>query len=328
MTTAFIFPGQGTQGVGMGRSVVEQFPEAGRVLDRVDEILGFSLSRICLEGPAERLTDPVISGLAVFAVSAATLEVVRGFAQATAFAGYSVGQYTAIHAAGALTLEDTVRLLRARGRCMESAARENPSTMLSVIGLPDSQAARIAQRWSDVYVSNYNGPGHVSFACSTEVAPNLEKALEEHGVMRIVRLGVAGGWHSPFMFPAVACLREALAEITFAPWTGLLGDNVTGAVVAGPQDLPATLLAHLYSPVRWTEVIRTLRRMGIRRFVEIGFNNQLTTFVRFIDRKAEALSTSTIADIERIRRLGAEDQAPHPEAEAGGRGNPPCPVTP
>lgn len=306
MGIAFIFPGQGTQAAGMGRQLAEQFPEAARMLDRIDEILGFRLSRICFEGPAERLAESVISGLAVFAVSAATLEVVRGFVQPVAFAGYSVGQYAAIYAAGGLSLEDAVRLLRARGQCMERAARENPSTMLSVVGLPAAKAAEFAGRLRDVYVSNYNSPGHVSFACSTKVAPSLEKMIEEHGVLHIERLRVAGGWHSPFMLPAVECLREALAGVRFAAWSGILGDNVSGALFSGPQDLPESLLAHLYSPVRWIEIVRTLKGSGVSRFIEIGFSNQLTQFVRFIDRKAEALSTATIGDIELLKRLCAE----------------------
>jgi len=309
MRIAFTFPGQGTQAVGMGRQLAAQFPEAARVLERIDETLGFSLSRICFEGPAERLTDSVISGLAVFAVSAATLEVVRTFVQPAAFAGYSVGQYAAIYAAGGLSLEDAVRLLRARGQCLERAARENPSTMLSVVGLTDAKAAGIAQRWPDVYVSNYNSPGHVSFACSTKVAASLEKMIEEEGVMHVVRLRVAGGWHSPFMLPAVECLRAALAGVRFTAWRGILGDNVTGGLFAGPEDLPERLLAHLYSPVRWVEVVRTLEGRGVRRFIEVGFDNQLSKFVRFIDRKAEALSTGTIGDIEQLERLCAEQRS-------------------
>src|SRR5262245_5610042 len=156
MSVAFVFPGQGMQAPGMGREIAERFPEAAAVLDRIDRTLGFELSRICFEGPAQRLTDSVISGLAVFAVSAATLEVVRSVVRPAAFAGYSVGQYAALYAAGALGLEDTVRLLRARGDCLERAARENPSTMLSVVGLSDTTAAAIAGRFKDVYVSNYN----------------------------------------------------------------------------------------------------------------------------------------------------------------------------
>lgn len=303
MSNAFIFPGQGTQAAGMGRELAERFPEAARVLDRIDEILGFKLSRVCFEGPPERLTDSVLSGLAVFAVSAATLEVVRSVVPATAFAGYSVGQYAAIYAAGALSLEDTVRLLRTRGQCMERAARANPSTMLSVVGLSDGRAAEIAGRLKDVYVSNYNSPGHVSFACSTPAAPHLERMMEEQGVIQVVRLNVAGGWHSPFMLPAVECLREALAGVKFRGLSGMLGDNVTGALLAGPQDLPESLLAHLYSPVRWVEVVRALKGSGVRRFIEIGFGNQMTKFVRLIDRRAEVLSTATVSDIERL--LGA-----------------------
>ena len=310
LKTAFVFPGQGTQAAGMGRELADRFPDAARVLERIDEILGFKLSRVCFDGPAERLVDPVISGLAVFAISAATLEVARRFVEPTAFAGYSVGQYAAIYAAGGLDLGDTARLLLSRGRCLEQAARENPSTMLSVVGLPDRAAAAIAERIPDVYVSNHNSPGHVSFACSFEGASRLERALEAHGVIQVVRLAVAGGWHSPFMLPAVPCFRKALAGVRFVPWKGDLGDNVTGGLYAGPHELPDSLLSHLHTPVRWVDVVRALKRAGVGRFIEIGFSNQLTKFVRFIDRKAEALSTATLGDIERLGSLCGQHATP------------------
>ena len=148
---------------------------------------------------------------------------------------------------------------------MERAARENPSSMLSIVGPPEATAAAIAERFKDVYVSNYNSPGHVSFACSKAVAPKLEQIIEGHGVIQMVRLGVAGGWHSPFMLPAVECFRESLAGVRFAAWSGILGYNVTSGLLGGPQDRPERLLAHLYSP--------------------------------------EVLTTGTIGDIEQLKRL-------------------------
>ncbi len=293
---AFVFPGQGSQYVGMGAALVERYPVAGQTLERADRALGFPLSRLILDGPAEELDQTVNAQPAILATSVAFLEAMREEAERAgvelaprALAGHSAGQYAAAVAADAIDFTDAIRLVRERGRIMQERGVEGG--MGAVIGLSDEQVNDIveqAREHGEISVANANAPGQIVLS---GVIPALVFALELSrtvGARRAARLAVSVASHSPLMQRAREEFSAILARVPFRePSVPMLG-NVHATVLQGAEGLRAELSDHLVHGVQWTDTVRRMVADGVTDFVEIGPGRVLTGLIRRISPQAGA----------------------------------------
>ena len=294
---AFLFPGQGSQFVGMGRELVESYPEARDIFAQADDVLGFSLSRLCFDGPEAELTDTLNAQPAILTHSIAALRVIQARApQITpAFvAGHSMGEFGALVAAGALSFEDGVRLVRERGRLMKQAGQAQPGGMAAIMNLTRdvldevcSEATRAVGK--PVQVANDNSPGQI--VISGDVAA-LDKAMElakARGAKRAIKLAVSIAAHSQLMTMAARSFRGELDAIAFGPSRIPVVGNVYARPIA-LVDIRDELEAQLTSPVRWTESVQYLAQQGVTTCIEVGPKDVLAGLVRRIDTTLTAMS--------------------------------------
>jgi [acyl-carrier-protein] S-malonyltransferase len=302
---AFQFPGQGSQAVGMGASLADAYPEARDVFHAADDALGFELSRLCWEGPEEKLkaTENAQPALLVHGVAAARALAARGVAPVAA-AGHSLGEFTAHVAAGSLSFVDAVRLVRVRGQAMARSGSESPGTMAAVIGLDEAAIDELctdSRRDGEVLVpANFNSPGQIVISGSTEAVHRAMAAAKERGARKAVELQVSGAFHSPLMGSAVSRLRDALADVEIRPATIPVVANVDACPVTAPDAIRARLVEQVTGAVRWTDCVLALRDLGVRRFVEPGPGNVLTGLLRRIDRSLEGRAAGTAEQVEEV----------------------------
>jgi [acyl-carrier-protein] S-malonyltransferase len=289
---AFLFPGQGSQAVGMGLSLAEDEPAAAHIFERADSILGYPLSELCFHGPAERLNETLHTQPALLTHSVAVLETLKvrhsDLAQPAYTAGHSLGEFAALVAAGALEFEDALQLVAARGRAMKRAGEIHPGGMAAVLGLTADQvenacAAATNDAQGGVWVANDNCPGQVVISGDDDALEIAGQYLNEAGARRVIRLAVSIAAHSPLMRPAQEQFTEALdaAEIS-SPSSKVVG-NVRASVLADTDQIRADLQAQLTSRVRWTESIETMIAAGVETYVEIGSGNVLTGLLHRIN---------------------------------------------
>lgn len=282
----------------MGKDLVEQFPAAAWVFARADEVLGFPLSRLCFEGPAEELNDTVNAQPAILTASVAALRVLEERGERPAFvAGHSLGEFTALVAAEVLTFEDALLLVRERGRLMKEAGIRRPGGMAAVLGLDAEEVAAICAEISRttgqyVGVANDNCPGQVVISGDEEALTAGMEAIKTAGAKRVVRLAVSIAAHSPLMAEAATAFRHALAKIPFRRPRFPLVANATADVVTEPETIREMLVRQLTSPVRWRSSVREMIRRGAHRFVEVGPGDVLTGLLRRIDTSVHALTTA------------------------------------
>lgn len=297
--TAFIFPGQGAQSVGMARDVAEASSRARAVFERADEILGFSLQSVCFEGPADQLERTDIQQPAIFVASVALWEALAesGVSKdVCSFAGgLSLGEYTALHFAGALAYDDALRLVRRRGELMQQAALEVPSGMVSLIGADEATAEALCEKAREGEVlapANFNCPGQIVIAGSKGACLRAMELLGEFGV-RGVQLAVAGAFHTSLMQPAADGLAGVLRETEITPPRVPVVSNVDGAYHGQPGAIREALERQVTHPVRWQRCVERLIADGADRFVEIGPGRVLAGLMRKIDRSVTVLNVST-----------------------------------
>ncbi len=303
---AWLFPGQGAQTVGMGRDVAEAFPAARRRFEQADEILGFELSRFCFEGPQEKLNATDVSQPAIFVTSVALAEVWRSegagkdLPSPDAAAGLSLGEYTALWAAEALTFDDGVRLTRRRGELMQAAADANPSTMVSIMGLDEEAVKKICETASDAGIispANYNCPGQIVVSGTKEACAKALALAEDAGA-RAVELQVAGAFHSPLMAQAAEGLREELADAELKPAKVPVVANVTGEYhKSDPEAVKSLLVKQLTCCTLWQKSMEQLLADGFDRFYEIGPGRVLKGLMRRIDRKANLANVNDASSV-------------------------------
>ncbi len=302
---AILFPGQGSQLVGMGRDFAEISPIAAETFSQADEILGFELSSICFNGPAERLEATDIQQPAIFVTSVA---IERAWSQSlgtdqtapAAAAGLSLGEYTALFQAGSLTFEDALRLLHQRGRFMQDAVEAVPGSMVSVMGLSEDEITAVCTEAAgdDVLApSNFNCPGQVVIAGHTAACERARTLIETRGG-RAVPLKVAGAFHSPLMAPAAERLKEVLADVDIKPPTLRVPANVDTEDHTTAESIRERLYRQVANPVRWQQSIARLVESGIHTFIEVGPGRVLTGLMRRIHRRARAVNVSTIKALQ------------------------------
>lgn len=292
--TAVLFPGQGSQCVGMGRTLYEGQDQAREIFREAEQILGFPLSRLCFEGPAEELNDTVNAQPAIFTVSYACWQALQAGPRPVKprfLAGHSLGEYTALAAAGCFSFEEGLRLVRRRGLAMKAAGAKTPGGMAALLKLEATLAAAICRQAEEetggtVCLANDNCPGQVVIAGdATALARAVELARAERG--RVVPLAVSVASHSPLMEPAVQAMRAALDALPLRePQVPVVG-NVTARPLETAGAVREELLAQLTSPVQWTRTVLWMRSQGVQRYLEVGPGNVLTGLVRRIVPDAE-----------------------------------------
>jgi len=300
MSVALLCPGQGAQAVGMGKDFYDRFGVAARIYETADKALGFSLSRLCFEGPEEQLNKTDVAQLAIFVTSVAIFETLLELGKAKApdyAAGLSLGEYTALHLAGVFTFEDALKIVKARGQLMQAAAEAGPSTMLALIGADEPTANAICDmaREGDILVpANFNTPGQIVLSGAIAACERAAKAAETKGV-RGMPLKVAGAFHSPFMQSAADQMAQVLAGVPFYPPKVPVISNVTAKPHDGGDSIKQLLVQQIVAPVRWYQSIETLRAAGVDKWIEVGPGRSLTGMMRKIDRKA-AMETYATAE--------------------------------
>lgn len=307
LKTAFLFPGQGSQSVGMGRELAAQFPEARSVFESADAVLGFPLSKLCFEGPEGDLRMTQNTQPAIFTHSIAVLRAMGAHPERDfqAAAGHSLGEYTAYVAAGSLGFEDALRLVRRRGELMFKAGVERPGAMAAILGLEQGALTGILEDVPGIVVpANLNSPGQVVISGEAAAVADAMERCKLAGAKRAIALEVSGAFHSPLMEGAARGLEEALREIQISPSRVPVFANASAGPVTEPDAIRLSLVQQLLSPVRWEESIRAMLASGLGRFVEVGPGKVLTGLVRNIDRAATAVSVSGQGDIALLSQGG------------------------
>ena len=303
-----VFPGQGCQSVGMGADLFETFPEARTLYERADEILGFSLSSMCFAGPAEALNDTANTQPAIYVTTMALWQVLKprleGVRSDIAFAaGHSLGEFSALAAAGAIDVDAGLKLVRRRGEAMRDAGETAPGGMAAIIGLEDEVVAEIVDEanvkaggdGASVWMANYNSPGQVVISGENETLDVALALAQERKAKRALRLSVSVACHTPLMAGASERLAAALEETTFrCPWVPVVS-NVEARPLSDPDEIRSALLRQLSSPVRWVESIQHMVDNGATSMIEIGPKAVVSGLIKRIHRDTN-LSSVTDSD--------------------------------
>ncbi len=302
---AYIFPGQGVQYVGMGRNIYDGSEAARKVFKQADEVLGFSLSELCFYGPDNKLRQTINAQPAIVTVSLAILSALNNSEDAknmpapTFVAGHSLGEYTALAAAGVVDFSTTIYLTRERGRLMDQAGSENPGGMAAIIGLDEASLADISEQ-SGVKIANFNCPGQLVISGDRKKLNKAIKLAEDRGARRVVPLQVSGAFHTSYMQPASNKLAEIIYGISFSTPQIPIIANTTASEITTAEIVKDELLNQLCNSVRWQHSIEYMINNGITTFVEIGPGNVLSGLIKRINRN---IKTINISDIETVTNL-------------------------
>ena len=308
---AFVFPGQGSQYVGMGKALCDRFPEAKAVFDEAEDALRMNLRQVCFDGPEADLNRTACTQPAVLAVSVAALRVLEGRCgrKPSWAAGHSLGEYSALVCAGALWLADAVRVVRERGRLMQEAVPEGEGGMAAVIGLEASAVREVCEqaRGHEVAVpANLNGGGQVVVSGAREAVKRAAQLARERGARKVVELPVSAPFHCALMKPASEGLREVLEGVEVRPFPVGVVTNVEAALNSDPERVKSLLVEQVVAPVRWEESVETLAGLGCECAVELGPGRVLSGLIRRIDPRLKTLNLERPEDLEGVlAELGA-----------------------
>ena len=303
---AFIFPGQASQYPGMGKDLAEKFPAAQRVFDEADRVLGFSISKLCFEGTEEELKKTEITQPAILTVSIAAFRVLEeNGIQPDCVGGHSLGEYSALVAAGSLPFAEAVKLVRSRGRYMQEAVPEGVGAMAAILGLPAARVDELCKQAAEgeiVAPANLNSPDQTVISGHAAAVKRAVELSTASGAKRAVVLAVSAPFHSPLMMPAQVRLEADLAKAPFGPLRCPLVNNVDADEVEAGDEARAGLVRQVTGAVRWEQCIREMIEMGVTTFVEVGPGRVLSGLLRQIERSVHCFNVED----EKTLRAGLE----------------------
>ena len=308
--TAYIFPGQGSQIVGMGKDFYNQFDEAKDVYKKADEVLGYSISDICFNGDTETLNKTKNTQPAILTTSLAILEVIKKqyAAQVSATAGHSLGEYGSLFLAGVLPLETAIKITSERAKLMNEAAENTQGGMAAVLGLSEEDILRGIEELSPsgvISVANYNCPGQIVITGEKELIEKSQEVFKNLGAKRVVPLAVSGAFHSQLMGTAADKFAEIIKDIEFNDAKIPVYENIDGMKVTSGKELKYRLPKQIYSSVMWTQTVENMIKDGIDIFVEIGSGKVLSGLVKKINSDVKILNVNSIETLEStLKELG------------------------
>jgi [acyl-carrier-protein] S-malonyltransferase len=310
MGTAFLFPGQASQFVGMGKDLYEQYAEARDLFDRADASLPFDLKRLCFEGPNEDLTQTRVTQPAIFVVSVITSHLLSPVINPSATAGHSLGEYSALVSAGALSFEDGLSCVALRGELMQNAGDERPGTMAAVIGLSGEKVIELCQESSAndevVVPANYNSPGQIVVSGDVAAVQRLVEAAKPKGAKVAKRLNVSGAFHSPLMEPAANELAQKLSRTPFITPRVPVYLNVTGKATEDSQEIKKRLIDQLTHPVLWEQTLGTIVQDGVAdNFIEVGPGKVLQGLVKRTLKDSSFEGAGTVEQVQQLLSVSA-----------------------
>ena len=309
MKTAFLFPGQGAQVVGMGAEIAQLFPPAAEIFEKANSILGFDLRRICFEGPAEQLNTTTISQPAIFVTSAAILEALKtnpatSCISADVTAGLSLGEYTALYAAEVISFTDALILVQKRGQAMQAAADATEGAMVSIIGLDEEKVTQLCAEVGQnelLAAVNFNCPGQIVVSGSKAACQRVTRLAEKYGAIKAVKLEVAGAFHTQMMSSAAEALKQALSNCRILePSEIKIIANINAEYYRSAKEIAEGLTKQLTCPILWQKCMERLLADGVEMFYEIGPGRVLTGLMRRISRKTKVVNVSTLDAIKDI----------------------------
>lgn len=298
---AFVFAGQGAQSVGMGKDLAEKYPVCSELFAKADSALGFSLSKLCFEGPIEELTKSSNCQPAIFVMSVACLRALEqeiGAIHPVGYAGLSLGEWTALHAAGVLSFEDTVRILEARGRFMQEACDSRRGGMVSVIGMDIDKLEEIASQ-SGIQIANINSPGQIVLSGDIAGVEIAKKLAEEAGAKKVVPLNVAGAFHSVLMQPAADKLSAFLDAVPFNAAAVPVISNFTGKAHGSVDEIKKAMVSQVTGSVQWISCVESLKALEAESYLELGPGRVLSGLIKRIDTNAAVANIQDATTLEK-----------------------------
>jgi len=300
MKRAIIFPGQGSQIVGMGKDFADTIPECKALFDQSNEILGYDLEKTCFEGPQEELNKSNNAQLGIFVASAAAfraLEIRQPGLEYDLLAGHSLGEWTALYVSGVVGFEDTIKILRARGEAMQAACEANPGAMLAVMGIDGDALVKIATE-AGCFVANFNSLAQTVLSGTVGSIDRAETLVAEAGAKRAIRLPVAGAFHSPLMQPAADAMTAFLAHIDFAEEKVPVLSNVT-ARLHGNASVKDDMVRQITSSVQWVPIVQWMASHGVEEMLECGPGKVLAGLIKRIDKTCAVRNIGQLIDLEK-----------------------------
>ena len=305
MKTAFLFPGQGAQFVGMGKDLVEQFPQAKELFAKANDILGYDLGQLCFDGPADKLDATTVSQPAIFVVSAALLDIINASPNAVrpdVTAGLSLGEYTALYAAGLIGFEEALELVQKRGNAMQDAAYNSDGSMVSILGLDEVKVISLCEEASQgelLVAVNFNCPGQIVLSGTVGACHRAAGLAEKYGAIKAIPLSVAGAFHSEMMDPAAEELARALTDCPIQnPSEIKVIANINAEYYSDTDSIRHGLVKQLVQPILWQKCMKKLLAEGVEKFYEIGPGRVLTGLMKRIHRRTKVTNISTAESLQ------------------------------